>query len=124
MTRILIADDNAQVRAALRICLELNKGWQVCGEAENGARAVEMVRDLKPDVVLLDYSMPIMNGVDAARAIAEFSPGCALLLFTMFASPQLSRLANAAGIRAVISKEVGGMSAIVQAVQDCTHKAS
>jgi DNA-binding NarL/FixJ family response regulator len=124
VTKIVIADDNAQVRAALRICLELNPGWQVCGEAENGQAAVDMVQHLQPDVVLLDYSMPIMNGLDAARVITARSPECPLLMFTMFASRQLSTLAREAGIKAVISKDVGGMRAIVEAVRNATRKSS
>ena len=124
MTKILIVDDNAQVRAALRICLELNPDWQVCGEAENGQAAVDMVQYLQPDIVLLDYSMPIMNGLDAARLITARSPECPLLMFTMFASQQLSSLAREAGIQAVISKDVGGMSAIVEAVRNATRKSA
>jgi DNA-binding NarL/FixJ family response regulator len=118
VTRILIVDDSVQVRTALRMCLELNKDWTVCGEVDNGQAAIEMVRRLKPDVVLLDYAMPLMNGVEAARRIAEIAPECAILMFTMYASEQLSAVAHAAGVRAVVSKDVGGISALVDRIRE------
>ncbi|PYY10861.1 MAG: hypothetical protein DMG69_05350 [Acidobacteria bacterium] len=124
MTKILIVDDNAQVRTALRVCLELNKGWTVCGEADNGQAAIDMVPRLKPDVVLLDYAMPVMNGVEAARKIATIAPQCSMLLFTMYASEQLAELAHAAGVRAVVSKDVGGMSALVDAIEEISGSAA
>lgn len=118
MLRILIVDDSTPVRRALRTCLELTPDWEVCGEAESGQAGIEMVRSSKPDVVLLDYAMPGMNGLEAARQIAADAPGSVMLLFTMYASEQLSELAQSVGVREVISKAVGGMSAIVQAIQD------
>jgi DNA-binding NarL/FixJ family response regulator len=124
MTRILIVDDNPHVRNALRICLQMNQAYEVCGEAENGHDAVELTRRLKPDVVLLDYAMPIMNGLEAARLISESMPQCGLILFTMFASNQLSTLAQAAGVRAVVSKDVGGVDALVNAIETITSDAA
>ncbi len=120
MTRILIADDNPQVRTALRLCIRLHESWQVCGEAENGQDALELAKRLKPDVVLLDYAMPNMNGLEAARLISLSVPESVLILFTMFASTQLSALAQEAGVREVISKDVGGISALVEAIQKFT----
>ncbi|HEV7218614.1 MAG: response regulator transcription factor [Terriglobales bacterium] len=118
MLRILIVDDSTHVRRALRTCLELTPNWEVCGEAENGQDGIDMVRASKPDVVLLDYAMPGMNGLEAARQIAMDAPDSVMLLFTMFASEQLSELAQSVGVRKVISKAVGGVGAIVQAIQD------
>ena len=65
MTRILIVDDSVQVRNALRICLQMNREHEVCGEAENGHDGVELAKRLKPDIVLLGYAMPRMNGLEA-----------------------------------------------------------
>jgi DNA-binding NarL/FixJ family response regulator len=124
MTRILIVDDNPQVRTALRICLEMHGSWNVCSEAENGQDGVELARQLKPDIVLLDYAMPNMNGLEAARLISASMPQCALILFTMFASDQLCTLAQAAGVRAVVSKDVGGVDALVQAIETITGEAA
>jgi DNA-binding NarL/FixJ family response regulator len=107
MTRILIAEDNAQVRRALRVCLEMNPSWEVCGEAADGYDAVGLAQRLKSDIVLLDYAMPEMNGLEAARLISSSVPTCVLILFTMFSSYQLIALAHQAGVREVISKDVG-----------------
>ena len=60
--RILVVDDSEAIREAARSCIEMNTNWQVCGEAENGSVALDMVRELNPDVVVLDLSMPGMNG--------------------------------------------------------------
>jgi DNA-binding NarL/FixJ family response regulator len=123
MTKILIAEDNAQVRSALRICLEMKPSWQVCAEAGNGEDAVVMAGQLRPDVILLDYAMPGMNGVEAARLISRAMPDCILILFTMFASNQLTNLAKAAGVAEVISKDVGGIRALVEAIERYQHAA-
>jgi DNA-binding NarL/FixJ family response regulator len=117
MTRILIVDDNAKVRAALRLCLRMKEDWVVCGEAENGDAAIELVRTVKPDVVLLDYAMPVMNGLEAARTLSVLAPECAILMYTMFATPQLSALASAAGVRTVLSKDVNGIGAVMEAIE-------
>jgi DNA-binding NarL/FixJ family response regulator len=118
LLRILIVDDSSPVRQALRTCLELTPNWEVCGEAESGPAGIEMARAAQPDVVLLDYAMPGMNGLEAARQIAVDVPNSVMLLFTMYASEQLSELAQSVGVREVISKAVGGVGAIVQAIQD------
>ena len=117
MTKILIVDDNPSVRAALRMCFKTKTHWIVCGEAENGHAAIELARSLKPDVALLDYAMPVMNGLEAARAMSAESPECAILLYTMFAAPELIELASAAGVRAVLSKEVNGIGAVMEAIE-------
>ncbi|MGA8441480.1 MAG: response regulator transcription factor [Candidatus Sulfotelmatobacter sp.] len=117
MTRILIVDDNARVRAALRLCLKMKEDWVVCGEADNGDAAIELVRTVKPDVVLLDYAMPVMNGLEAARAMSALAPECAILMYTMFATPQLSELAFSAGVRTVLSKDVNGIGAVMEAIE-------
>ncbi len=115
--KILIVDDNPSVRAALRMCFKKKPDWVVCGEAENGKVAIELARRVKPDVVVLDYAMPVMNGLEAARALSAFSPECAILMYTMFASPPLSELARAAGVRVVLSKDVNGIGAVMEAIE-------
>jgi DNA-binding NarL/FixJ family response regulator len=106
------------------MCLQSHRSWQMCGEAENGRDGVQLAKELKPDIVLLDYAMPNMNGLEAARLISASVPQCGLILFTMFASDQLCTLAQAAGVRAVVSKEVGGVDALVQAIQTITGEAA
>jgi DNA-binding NarL/FixJ family response regulator len=101
---IIIADDSALIRRLLRSTIEQNSGWEVCGEAENGKVAVEKVKELHPDVVLLDLQMPVMNGLEAARQIATCAPKTEMVMFTMQNSEQLLTDAHAAGIKDVISK--------------------
>jgi len=95
----------------------MKEDWVVCGEAENGNAAIELVRAVKPDVVLLDYAMPVMNGLEAARVLSGLAPECAILMYTMFATPQLSELAIAAGVRSVLSKDVNGIGAVMEAIE-------
>ena len=104
MTRILIVDDNARVRAALRVCLKMKENWVVCGEAEDGDAAIELVRTVKPDVVLLDYAMPVMNGLDAAKHLRTLLPRTPIVMFTGFDTPCIEREALAAGVLSVKSK--------------------
>jgi DNA-binding NarL/FixJ family response regulator len=99
------------------MCLTMNKDWIVCGEADNGRAAINMVRRVKPDVLLLDYSMPEMNGLEAARELSPLVPECDILMYTMFATPQLSELARAAGVREVLSKDVNGIRAVMGAIE-------
>jgi CheY-like chemotaxis protein len=82
--------------------------WEICGEAENGKIAVEMVQKLHPAVVLLDLSMPVMNGLEAARQIAEIAPGTHVLMFTLHAYPHLIGEARRVGVKGVISKSDQG----------------
>jgi two-component system, chemotaxis family, chemotaxis protein CheY len=80
----------------------------VCGEAENGVVAIEKVRELNPDLVILDFAMPIMNGLDAARHITHIAPKLPMVLFTLHASVQLYKEALAAGIKDVLSNQQAG----------------
>ena len=81
---ILIVDDNASIRRSLRSCIQQNTHWIVCGEADNGKIAIERVKELNPDLVILDLQMPIMNGLEAARQISRLAPNTAMLMFTMY----------------------------------------
>jgi len=101
---ILIADDSALIRHSIRSCIEQNSDWEVCGEAENGNVAVEKVRELHPDVVILDFSMPGMNGLEAARQITRIASHTAMFMITLYNYEHLSNDAHAAGIKDVISK--------------------
>src|ERR1035438_7506764 len=81
--RILIGADSAIIRHSIRACVEHNTDWEVCGEAENGKVAIEKVRALQPDVVTLDWQMPVMNGLEAAREISRIAPLATLLMITL-----------------------------------------
>lgn len=101
---ILIADDNAHIRRIVRSCIEDNTDWEVCGEAGDGRAAVDLVRQCNPDIVILDLVMPVMNGLEAARAIAAFAPKTNVVLFTFHDSDELHRYARCTGIEAVVTK--------------------
>ncbi len=119
MTRILIADDSPYVRQGLRSLLSVHPDWQVCGEAVDGQDAVEKTRQLAPDVVVLDFAMPVVDGVKAAREIAKISPGIQVLLCSMYLDSQLANLARRSGILGLVSKSnasqiVNGIEAILR----------
>jgi DNA-binding NarL/FixJ family response regulator len=101
---ILIADDSPVIRKTLRQTLEREDAWEVCGEAADGREAIEKAQRLKPDVVVLDLAMPVMNGLDAARELRRLSPALPLVMFTNFSMPQFINEALLAGVRAVVSK--------------------
>ena len=88
--RILIADDHALIRQGLRTMLEAQPGWTICGEAEDGRQAVKLSAELAPDVIVLDVSMPGLNGLDAIRPIREAAPEAEVLLLTMHESERLA----------------------------------
>jgi DNA-binding NarL/FixJ family response regulator len=118
MIRILIADDSPPLRRGLRTLLGLNSEWQVCGEAVDGADAVEKAHQLAPDIILMDFSMPQMDGVQAAREIAKSGTDIPILLFSLHLSPQLMELARKAGLRGAISKsEISKIPYAIRAVQ-------
>jgi DNA-binding NarL/FixJ family response regulator len=105
--RILIVDDSAVIRHSLRSCIEQNTQWEVCGEAENGKLAVQQVKDLCPDLVILDWQMPVMSGLEAATEIMAIAPLTTMLMITMHDSGLLAQHAHAAGIKEVLSKTDG-----------------
>jgi DNA-binding NarL/FixJ family response regulator len=102
--RILIVDDNTIIRRSIRHCIEQNTDWQVCGEAENGRIAVEKVQQLQPDLVILDWQMPVMNGLEAAREIHRIAPSTTMLMLTLHDFVWLRQEAQAVGIHEVLSK--------------------
>lgn len=100
---VLLVDDHELVRSLLRESFE-SAGF-VCGEAENGAHAVAQAEQLRPDLIVLDLSMPVMNGLEAAPLLKKKLPRTPIILFTMHASEVLTQVATAAGIAAVVSKQ-------------------
>jgi DNA-binding NarL/FixJ family response regulator len=102
--RILIADDHEMMRHGVRTVLESKPGMRVCGEASNGREAVAKSLALKPDVVILDVSMPLLNGLEAARQIHKALPRAEILIFTMHESEQLVYEAMSAGARGYVLK--------------------
>jgi len=110
--RILIADDHAAVRRGIRALLEWHGEWTVCGEASDGNEAIEQARRFRPDVVLLDMTMPNLNGLQAVREIKRVAPAAQVLMLTMHASDQLAQEVRRAGAAGVIFKSQADESLI------------
>jgi DNA-binding NarL/FixJ family response regulator len=103
-TRILIADDHPVVRRGLRSLLATHEGWEVCGEARTGAEVVQLVKQLNPDILITDISMPEMNGFEALRLVQAFDPHIGILMLTMHDSETMLRGAMEAGAHAYVLK--------------------
>ncbi|MGA8309684.1 MAG: response regulator transcription factor [Terriglobales bacterium] len=107
-TRILIADDDTTIRLLLRRLLERQPDWQVCGEASNGVEAIEKVEQLQPDVLVMDLSMPVMTGLQAAPKIVRAHPHLPMLLISVQeVSRQLAWEARKAGYSGAVTKSSG-----------------
>jgi DNA-binding NarL/FixJ family response regulator len=113
--RILIADDHEVIRTALKATLENQPGWQVCCEAQNGREAVDKAVEYVPDVVIVDLSMPELNGLEAATRIHEVAPEIPVLLYTVYHFPALDAEAARLGIRQVVDK-AGPVKDLLRAV--------
>ncbi len=101
---ILIVDDNAVIRRSLRHILETIGGWNVVGEAVDGRDAIDKAQQLRPDLIVLDLAMPVMNGLEAARELNQIMPQVPLLMYSAFADKFMEKQAQAVGVKAVISK--------------------
>ncbi|QCI69191.1 response regulator transcription factor [Phreatobacter stygius] len=104
MVRILLADDHEIVRRGLRSLIETRDGWDICGEAANGLQAVERAIETRPDVAILDYFMPELNGLDVARQILPVLPKLQVLIFSEHDGETLIRDALQAGARGFLLK--------------------
>jgi DNA-binding NarL/FixJ family response regulator len=102
--RILVVDDHAVVRRGIRALLESREDWEVCGEAATGRDAVEQCRRLRPDIVVMDLSLPDLNGLDATRQILEGATNTEVLVLTMHHSEELARDVLRAGARGYVLK--------------------
>ena len=102
--RILIVDDQPYVRRAVRTLLESQTGWAVCGEASDGNEAIAKTEELNPDVVVMDMSMPNLNGLEAARAIHQGFPKSHVLILTLHDLPELRILVERAGAQGLVLK--------------------
>src|SRR5258708_12935914 len=89
LLRILIADDHDLMRRGVKTLIESHTGWEVCGEATTGREAVAKVEELEPDVLILDISMPDLNGVEAARRVRKTSANTKILILSIHYSHQL-----------------------------------
>ncbi|HTG74162.1 MAG TPA: response regulator transcription factor [Terriglobia bacterium] len=116
MLRILLADDHSVVRRIVRNFVQSESGWEVCAEATTGREAVVMTAAEHPDVVILDLSMPDLNGLQAATLIHNQFPETQLILLTMHDSLELKDQLTASGIRACIRKD--DLNQLVMAIRN------
>ena len=103
-TTVLIVDDSESVRIAVRALFEAEPEFSVIGEAVNGLDAINKADELDPDLIVLDLSMPIMNGLEAAESIKSTSPSTPIYILTAHGGPEVDRAAKAAGVDAVFAK--------------------
>jgi DNA-binding NarL/FixJ family response regulator len=111
--RIFVADDHEVVRRGICALLTSHSGWEICGEAGDGREAVEKVTHLKPDIVILDIGMPLLNGLDAARQILHHDPHQKIAILSITDSEQVIQEALKAGAKAYILKSDGAKDLIV-----------
>jgi DNA-binding NarL/FixJ family response regulator len=111
--RIFIADDHEVVRRGLCALLQGEAGWEICGEASDGRTAVERIRELKPDVAILDIGMPDLNGLEATRQIVKEDPRAMVLILTLHDSDQVVREVLAAGARGFLLKSDAARDLVV-----------
>jgi CheY-like chemotaxis protein len=102
---VLVADDNAAIRKML-VSAFLSDGFKTCGEAENGKEAVKLAQQIKPDVITLDLSMPVMNGITAASELRRVFPATPIILFTLYGDSVSKTAASEAGVSLVLQKTV------------------
>src|SRR5438309_36351 len=104
MAKVLIVDDNAFIRHALSEIFNRESDFQVCGEAENGKEAIEKAWELYPDLIVLDLSMPVMNGIDAAGVLKCLMPTVTLIMYSAFADSAARQEILCKGISELVSK--------------------
>jgi DNA-binding NarL/FixJ family response regulator len=101
---VLVVDDNAVIRRVLCQSLTAEGDFDVCGEAENGLQAIEKAQELRPDLIVMDLSMPVMNGIDAARTLKSLLPAVPLIIFSEYSDVFSENEARSAGVSALVSK--------------------
>jgi DNA-binding NarL/FixJ family response regulator len=122
-TRILIADDHQVVRSGLRAILEAHEGWEIVAEAVDGKEAIDKAVATKPDVAIIDYSLPVMNGLEVTRQIRARIPGAEVMVFTMHNSDILVGELLVAGARAYLLKSEAKEHLIAAVESLADHKA-
>ena len=120
--RILVADDHDLMRRGLTSLLESHPGWSVCAEAHTGREAISQAEELKPDIVILDITMPELNGVEAARRILKASPNTEILVLSVHYSDQLICDILDAGVRGYIVKSDSDRDLVIAVEALANHK--
>jgi DNA-binding NarL/FixJ family response regulator len=108
MTRILIADDHEGMRKTLRSLLESRADFMICGEAADGIEAINKTKEMEPDLLVLDISMPNVDGLEAARVIRKFFPAIRILILSVHRSSQILKEAQKIGVNRFVEKSENG----------------
>jgi DNA-binding NarL/FixJ family response regulator len=111
--KILVADDQEAIRKRVCSILMSRGNCEICAEATNGKEAVEQAKDLNPDLIILDITMPLLNGLDAARMIRNFSPETPILILSVHKNKQLMEEARKIGVRGYVTKAEAGQDLII-----------
>jgi two-component system nitrate/nitrite response regulator NarL len=121
--RILLVDDNALTRGLVRFSIESRPGFEVCGEAVDGVEGIEKGRELKPDLIVLDFLMPRLNGLQVALILHEIVPNTPIILFTFYKDAIPRDMAQAAGVASILSKtdQLAMLADEVQRLTDCAN---
>jgi CheY-like chemotaxis protein len=102
--RIVVADDNPRIRKMLCRLFEIEEDYTICAEAENGEQAIELALKHRPHLIILDWSMPVLNGLEAARELKKIMPNVPIILFTQHADTGITLLESDVNINRVVSK--------------------
>ncbi len=120
--RIMVSDDHDLVRRGIKMLLESHPGWKVCAEARSGREAISMAEEFRPDIAILDISMPELNGIEAARKIKKISPNTEILILSMHHTDQLVREIIETGAKGYIIKSDSDRSLIAAVEALGVHK--
>jgi DNA-binding NarL/FixJ family response regulator len=104
MPKVIVVDDHAVIRRGVQGILSAFPEWELCGEAENGQEGIRLAEALKPEIIIMDVSMPVLNGLEATRIIHNILPDTRILLLTLHSSTELVRSAFRAGARGYVLK--------------------
>ena len=104
IARILVVDDHEIVRQGVRHILETQDEWELAGQATNGEEAIRLNRELKPDAIIMDITMPVLSGLEATNQIMKACPDSKVLIFTMHESPSLLRPVQRVGAKGLLTK--------------------
>jgi DNA-binding NarL/FixJ family response regulator len=119
---ILLVDDSDFERFAIRAAVEGLTNFRVCGEAANGVEAIKKATELKPDLVVMDLAMPLMNGLEAAAVLKNSMPGVPIVLLTLYADEVHGPRSSAFGIATVLSK-VDGLAPLLECLENLLDQA-
>ena len=107
MAKILIAEDRDLMRSALKTAFAMRPKWEVCGEATDGREVVTKVSQLKADLIIMDFKLPLADGLQAAREIFATAPSIPIVMYTLYRNDELDVAAKQIGVRSVVSKQDG-----------------